>query len=70
MNFDEMVLQHEVTIRLGFFFGVFTIMAVWEIIAPRRALTVSKTPGTGFFQQLYPSTNVSGSGRWHGGICP
>ncbi|NOZ09628.1 MAG: sterol desaturase family protein [Gammaproteobacteria bacterium] len=40
---NEFVMQHEVGIRLGFFFGVFTVMAVWEWLAPRRILTVSKT---------------------------
>ncbi len=39
---NEFVLQHEVTIRLGFFFGIFAAMAAWEILAPRRALSVSK----------------------------
>ena len=42
MAFEQWVTQNEVTIRLSFFFGVFAIMALWEIIAPRRALTVSK----------------------------
>ena len=42
MNFNEFVLQNEVPIRLGFFFGVFAIMALWEVLAPRRALTISK----------------------------
>jgi len=42
MSFDEFILQNEVTIRLGFFFGMLAVMALWEIIAPRRALTVSK----------------------------
>ncbi len=42
MNFNEFVLQNEVPIRLGFFFGVFAVMALWEVLAPRRALTVSK----------------------------
>lgn len=42
MNFNEMVLQNELVIRLGFFIGIFFIMAVWEVLAPRRALTVSK----------------------------
>ena len=42
MNLDELILQNEVPIRLGFFFGVFAVMAIWEVIAPRRALTVSK----------------------------
>jgi sterol desaturase/sphingolipid hydroxylase (fatty acid hydroxylase superfamily) len=35
-------LQHEPTVRLGFFFGVFAAMALWELVAPRRALGVSK----------------------------
>jgi sterol desaturase/sphingolipid hydroxylase (fatty acid hydroxylase superfamily) len=42
MNFDDFILQNEVPIRLGFFFGVFAVMALWEVLAPRRALTVSK----------------------------
>ncbi|KRT55743.1 sterol desaturase family protein [endosymbiont of Ridgeia piscesae] len=33
---------HEVTIRLGCFFGIFALMAGWELIAPRRALSVPK----------------------------
>ena len=43
MSFNELVIQNEVVIRLGFFFGVFAVMALWEVAAPRRALTVSKT---------------------------
>jgi len=39
---SESVLGHEVCIRLGCFFGIFATMAVWEVIAPRRALTVPK----------------------------
>ena len=42
MSFEELIQQNEVSIRLGFFFGVFAVMAIWEVIAPRRALTVSK----------------------------
>lgn len=42
MSFDAFILQNEVSIRLGFFFGILVIMALWEIVAPRRALTVSK----------------------------
>jgi len=42
MNLNEIVMNHEVAIRLGFFFGVFGAMALWEVFAPRRALTVSK----------------------------
>ena len=39
---DTFVQAHEVAIRLGFFLGIFAIMAVWEVVAPRRALAVSK----------------------------
>ena len=43
MNWQQFVLENEVGIRLGFFFGIFGVMVVWELLAPRRALTVSKT---------------------------
>jgi sterol desaturase/sphingolipid hydroxylase (fatty acid hydroxylase superfamily) len=43
MPFSDFVMQHEVAIRLGFFFGILVAMALWEIIAPRRSLTVSKS---------------------------
>jgi sterol desaturase/sphingolipid hydroxylase (fatty acid hydroxylase superfamily) len=36
------VIGNETVIRLGFFLGVFFIMALWEAIAPRRALTQSR----------------------------
>jgi sterol desaturase/sphingolipid hydroxylase (fatty acid hydroxylase superfamily) len=39
---DELAVTHEVPVRLGFFFGVFAIMAVSEALAPRRVLSVSK----------------------------
>jgi sterol desaturase/sphingolipid hydroxylase (fatty acid hydroxylase superfamily) len=39
---EEAILNHEPSIRLGFFFGVFALVAVWEFISPRRRLTVSK----------------------------
>jgi sterol desaturase/sphingolipid hydroxylase (fatty acid hydroxylase superfamily) len=42
MNINAFVMDHEITIRLGSFFGVFVVMALWERLAPRRALTVSK----------------------------
>jgi sterol desaturase/sphingolipid hydroxylase (fatty acid hydroxylase superfamily) len=35
-------MSGEQTIRLLFFFGVLAFVAVWELIAPRRALTDSK----------------------------
>jgi sterol desaturase/sphingolipid hydroxylase (fatty acid hydroxylase superfamily) len=42
MNVTDYITQHEPTIRLSFFLGVLAIMAIWEILAPKRALTVSK----------------------------
>lgn len=42
MPFHEFVLTHEMSIRLGFFFAVFAIMAAWEVLSPRRRLQVSK----------------------------
>ena len=41
-SMNTFVADHQLTIRLGFFFGVFAVMALWEWLAPRRALTVSK----------------------------
>jgi sterol desaturase/sphingolipid hydroxylase (fatty acid hydroxylase superfamily) len=43
MQFEQFVTSHEPEIRLGFFVGIFAIVAIWELVAPRRALTVSKT---------------------------
>ena len=40
--FTAFVLAHEPAIRLGFFVGVFTLVALWEWRRPRRALRVSK----------------------------
>lgn len=42
MSFEQYITENEPTIRLAFFFGIFALMALWEIIAPRRQLTVSK----------------------------
>ena len=42
MDLEPFVLAHEPAIRLSFFVGVFAIVALWELAAPRRALTVSK----------------------------
>ena len=39
---NDFVTQHEPTIRLVFFIGVFVVMALWELFAPRRTLTVPK----------------------------
>ncbi len=42
MTIDEFVMNYEKQLRLGFFLGIFAVMAVWELLAPRRKLTVSK----------------------------
>jgi sterol desaturase/sphingolipid hydroxylase (fatty acid hydroxylase superfamily) len=39
---DTFVQTHEAAIRLGFFLGIFAVMALWEVLAPRRGLTISK----------------------------
>ena len=36
------IVENEINIRLGFFFGVFIVMALWEIVAPRRQLLIPK----------------------------
>ena len=42
MDTNEFIMSNEPVIRLSFFLGIFAVMTIWEIIAPRRALTVSK----------------------------
>jgi sterol desaturase/sphingolipid hydroxylase (fatty acid hydroxylase superfamily) len=36
-------MSSEIAIRLSFFFLIFAIIAIWELLAPRRELTTSKT---------------------------
>lgn len=36
-GFETFVQTNETAIRLGFFIGIFGLMALWEILAPRRA---------------------------------
>ncbi|MBC8337330.1 MAG: sterol desaturase family protein [Rhodospirillales bacterium] len=38
----EIIQNNEIAIRLGAFFGIFALMAVWELAAPRRGLQQSK----------------------------
>ncbi len=38
----EFILGNEAPIRLGIFFGILLLVALWELMAPRRALTESK----------------------------
>ena len=42
MDIGEFVISHEAAIRLGFFSGILGAMALWELAAPRRILTVPK----------------------------
>ena len=42
MNWNDWILAHELSVRLGFFFGVFILIALWEWRSPRRTLTVSR----------------------------
>jgi sterol desaturase/sphingolipid hydroxylase (fatty acid hydroxylase superfamily) len=39
---ETYVQNHEAVIRLGFFLGIFAVMALWEMAAPRRSLSLSK----------------------------
>ena len=43
MTFSATITQYETGIRLAFYLGVFGLMALWELLAPRRSLTVSKS---------------------------
>lgn len=38
----DFITGNEIQLRLGFFFGVFLVMALWEIVAPRRQLILPK----------------------------
>lgn len=40
---DDLLTKNEVALRLGFFFGIFALVAIGEVVAPRRDLTISKT---------------------------
>lgn len=42
MSFDEFLLTNEIEIRMAFFFGMLVLIGLWELAAPKRALTVSK----------------------------
>jgi sterol desaturase/sphingolipid hydroxylase (fatty acid hydroxylase superfamily) len=42
MELSEFIVLHEATIRMGFFVGIFGIVALLELAVPRRPLTTSK----------------------------
>jgi sterol desaturase/sphingolipid hydroxylase (fatty acid hydroxylase superfamily) len=39
---ENLLLNHELTVRLGVFLGIFAIMVAWELAAPRRTFRQSK----------------------------
>lgn len=43
MSFNEFLITNEKEIRGSFFFGMLLLIGLWELLAPKRALTVSKT---------------------------
>ena len=50
MTANEVLLNHEALIKGGVFLGIFVAMALWEFIAPRRALAASR--GTRWLNNL------------------
>ena len=42
MDLEQYLLDNEPVVRLAFFLGVLAVIGLWEVVAPRRALTVSK----------------------------
>jgi sterol desaturase/sphingolipid hydroxylase (fatty acid hydroxylase superfamily) len=43
LNFEHFVLGHERHIRLGFFVGVFALVACWELLSPRRVQSLPRS---------------------------
>jgi sterol desaturase/sphingolipid hydroxylase (fatty acid hydroxylase superfamily) len=43
MTIDSFVTTYEKEIRVSFFFSMIAIIGVWELLAPKRTLSVSKT---------------------------
>jgi len=42
MNLNDFIMTNEMAIRLGFFLGIFAVVALWEVVAPRRQLQRSR----------------------------
>lgn len=38
----DFILNNEIAIRLSFFFGIFAVMALWEVLTPCRVQSVSR----------------------------
>ena len=69
MNFEAFITSLEVPTRLGFFFEIFALMAVWEGVVPRRPLQTSRRlrwssntglvlPNTGLLGRLFSTATV------------
>jgi len=43
MSFDEFLLANEKEVRMTFFFGMLIFIGLWELLAPKRVLTISKS---------------------------
>ena len=43
MSFDEFLLANEKEVRMTFFFGLLIFIGLWELLAPKRVLTISKS---------------------------
>ena len=39
---DSFIQTHEASIRLGFFLGIFALMATWEVVTPRRVRLLTR----------------------------
>lgn len=42
MSLNDFIVANEMPIRLGFFFGIFAVIALWEWRSPRRRLQTSR----------------------------
>jgi len=42
VDINTFLIEHEIQIRLSFFFGIFIVMALWELFSPRRKLIIPK----------------------------
>ena len=42
MDLEDFILAYEPVLRLASFVAIFAVVGLWELVAPRRALTVSR----------------------------
>jgi len=42
-HMTDIIINNEANIRLGFFFGTFMLMGLWEVLSPRRELLIKKS---------------------------